>query len=168
METDGLIVKGREGHKNQLSLTDAGRRIMDRQIRHDLEAERAGEIPHLLEETRRVILGSYAEGLSSRERNLLHRITQAVFILRHLALGEKPPEIVRRLVPDPTQKRQYELTLKGVHNIIGGERPWTNVTSSNMRDNFLPAIEGMEVDGLVEEGTSQWIVENILQPTQVD
>ncbi|MBU0762493.1 MAG: hypothetical protein KKD39_05655 [Candidatus Altiarchaeota archaeon] len=164
METEGLIEREKKGKAFILRLSDLGRSVVARQKMHDMVSDSTGVQPHLLEETRRALLASYAEGMSADEQRTLHNLVEEVMVIRRLADGRAVMDIVNEFSPPRSQDRgRYDHWYNLAYGISHGRLLHQKITTENMRTKYLPAIDDMEADRMVEDGTSQWLLENVIR-----
>ncbi|MFH0862499.1 MAG: hypothetical protein V1875_05645 [Candidatus Altiarchaeota archaeon] len=185
LETDGVVVKRKTGQKNYVALTGEGQDIMRAQALFDLDCEIHGRVPQLLEDTRRMLLGTHSQGLGAAEVKTLGRICAGVALLRRLEAPERIQllEEIRRMPPEDAPKMKYgavyarlidEVDEMGLglerqklerlaYNLAYGERPWTNISEHNLREKYHPALVSLEAEGRVEEGAAAWFMENVVK-----
>jgi len=189
LEAEGVARITKEHTTNYVELTPRAAEIIRRQ-REFIEArEREGKEPYLLEETRRLIMGSYAQTATPRDIRRAEMIVRGARILRRMErmLEEQGVEVDGFFRPGGggipallEQARQYNVSpVDIIHDMYGqfnrvvftyigdmlrdGTVPWRNVTLDSMTNTYLPLIEEGEERGDIEPGTSDWIKKWVLQ-----
>lgn len=164
LETEGLVWRERRRQAYHVGLTKAGRDVIRAQNNHEKSMELNDEYPHLLEATRRALLGTYAEGLKAGEKKTLSRMLLGVGVARRMGEGRKPSQISRELGGDYGGGHDgYSKVFNMCKSLGNGIHPWGQVSTENLKKKYVPRIRQMEADRLAEAGTADWMVENILR-----
>jgi DNA-binding MarR family transcriptional regulator len=164
METEGLIEREKRGKTYYVDLRREGRDLIERQQLHDTVANASGEVPNMLEDTRRVILGSYAEGLSAEEKKTLRNLVEAVTVVRYMQEGKTAADAANDLgCPKSRDRKKYDHWYNLAYSCSRGIYPWRRISEENMIQKYLPKIREMQEDGLVCGGISEWLVEEVLK-----